>query len=202
MNDLQYLHHSGLINYIMLKVSEGVPVLGICGGYQMLGKKILDPLEVESSEKEIEGLGLLDAVTEFVPDKSTRQVRASVISGHGLLSGAGGIELSGYEIHMGQTTYQDGSSAFRITETPQGRTDHADGMLNKEGSVMGTYLHGLFHNDEFRHVFLNSLRRRWGLPEGDENTALEKSDEYDKLAELVRSSLNIPAIYRIMDEKI
>ena len=202
VNDLQYLHHSGLMNNIMRKVREGVPVLGICGGYQMLGKKILDPLEVESPEKEIEGLSLLDAVTEFVRDKSTRQVRARVVSNEGLLSGSEGIELSGYEIHMGQTIFQDGSSAFRITETPQGATDHLDGILNKDGSVMGTYLHGMFHNDEFRRAFLNSLRKRWGLPEIDSDTALEKADEYDKLAELVRSSLDIPAIYRIMDEAV
>jgi len=157
---------------------------------------------VESPEKEIEGLSLLDAVTEFVRDKSTRQVRARVVSNEGLLSGSEGIELSGYEIHMGQTIFQDGSSAFRITETPQGATDHLDGILNKDGSVMGTYLHGMFHNDEFRRAFLNSLRKRWGLPEIDSDTALEKADEYDKLAELVRSSLDIPAIYRIMDEAV
>jgi len=198
VSDLRYLHHSGLINNIMLKVREGVPVLGICGGYQMLGKKILDPLEVESSEKEIDGLGLLDAVTEFTRDKSTRQARAKVISGHGLLAGAEGIELSGYEIHMGQTTCRDGSPAFQITGTPRESAGHPDGMINQEGTVMGTYLHGLFHNDEFRRAFLNSLRRRWGLPEDDNNTPVEKPDEYDKLAELVRGSLDMPAIYRIM----
>jgi adenosylcobyric acid synthase len=202
VNDLQYLRDSGLMSNIMLKVREGVPVIGICGGYQMLGKKILDTGAVESPEKEIDGLGLLDAVTEFVPEKSTRQVRARVISGVGLLSGTEGIELSGYEIHMGQTTFRDGSPAFRIIEAPQGATDHPDGTLNRDGSVMGTYLHGLFHNDEFRRAFLNSLRRRWGLPEETGNGNAEKADEYDKLAEHIRNNLDIAAVYRIMDEPI
>lgn len=201
VNDLQYLNHSGLIQHIMQKVKEGVPVLGICGGYQMLGRKIFDPLGIESTEKEIDGLGLLDAVTEFVPKKSTRQVIARVVSNRGLLSGVEGVELSGYEIHMGQTVFQDGSPAFRITGTPQGATGHPDGMVNQDGSIMGTYMHGLFHNHKFRRAFLNSLRRRWGLPEDDGDT-FEKVDEYDKLAELVRTHLDIPAIYRILDEEI
>jgi adenosylcobyric acid synthase len=202
VSDLAYLRHSGLANSILRKAGEGVPVIGICGGYQMLGRKILDPYGVESPEKEIDGLGLLDTVTEFIPEKSTRQVKARVRANRGLLAGAAGRELTGYEIHMGQTDTRDNTSAFRITEAPEGITDNGDGMLNEAGTVMGTYLHGLFHNRDFCRVFLNTLRRRWGLPEDENNVTIDKNDEYDKLARLVRESLDIPAIYQIMAEKI
>ena len=167
----------------------------------MLGQKIHDPQGIESSQKEIEGLGLLNTVTEFIPEKSTRQVKARVILNHGLLSGAEGLELTGYEIHMGQTGSQENASAFRITETPEGTTDYGDGILNESGTVLGTYMHGLFHNREFCRVFLNALRRRWSLSEDENDITAEKTDEYDKLAKLVRESLDIPAIYRIMQDK-
>jgi len=201
VSDLEYLRHSRMANSILQKAREGVPVVGICGGYQMLGQKILDPLGVESSEKEIDGLGLLDTKTEFIPEKSTRQVKARVILDHGMLSGAEGLELTGYEIHMGQTYSQESASAFRITETPEGATDYGDGMLNESGTVLGTYMHGLFHNRQFCRIFLNALRRRWGLSEDENDITAEKTDEYDKLARLVRESLDIPAIYRVMQDK-
>jgi len=176
--------------------------VGICGGYQMLGQKILDPQKVESEETEVAGLGLLDLVTDFVPEKSTVQVRAKVIADTGLFSGTKGMEVGGYEIHMGKSQHDGKVNAFRIMETPRGAVDYNDGMLNEQGTVMGTYMHGLFHNDDFRQVFLNSLRRYWGIKESTESPVLEKEKHYDKLAELVRTSLNIPEIYRIMEKPI
>jgi adenosylcobyric acid synthase len=200
--DLAYLRRSGLAAAILEKAKAGTPVVGICGGYQILGQKILDPHQVESNEAEVNGLGLLDAVTEFAPEKSTRQVRAQVISDTGLLSGAKGLEIAGYEIHMGQTQSREKMIAFRIIETPQGATDYTDGILNEKGTVFGTYIHGLFHNDDFRKVFLNNLRRYWGLSENQKGAATDKDRQYDKLADLVRGSLDIPRIYRIMEEDI
>jgi len=200
--DLQYLHHSGLASSILLKAKAGTPVVGICGGYQMLGQRILDPQGVESTEAEFSGLGLLDVVTTFAPEKSTRQVRARVLSDLGLLSGTKGQELEGYEIHMGQTESREKLNAFQVFETPQGATDYGDGTLNERGTVLGTYLHGLFHNPDFTQAFLASLRRRWGLPESKEGVAASKEEPYDKLAEVVRRSLNIAAIYKIMEGQI
>ena len=101
--DLAYLRQSGMADAILERAKAGTPVLGICGGYQMLGKKILDPDRVESREKEVQGFGLLDAVTEFAPEKSTTQVKAQVTADVGLLAGARGQDILGYEIHMGQT---------------------------------------------------------------------------------------------------
>jgi adenosylcobyric acid synthase len=200
--DLAYLRQSGLAAAILEKAKAGTPVVGICGGYQILGQKILDPQKVESNETEIAGLGLLDAVTEFVPEKSTSQVRGRVTADSGLLAGAEGMEISGYEIHMGQTRIDPKNSAFRITETQQGAADYADGALNEKGTILGTYMHGLFHNDNFRRLFLNNLRRHWGLAESGSVAALDKEGEYDKLAALVRNNLDIPRIYRIMEEPV
>jgi adenosylcobyric acid synthase len=200
--DLAYLRQAGLAATILEKAGAGTPVVGICGGYQMLGQRILDPQKVESNEAEVAGLGLLDAVTEFAPVKSTTQVRARVISDLGMLAGARGLEITGYEIHMGQTRSAAQTGAFHVIQTPQGAADYNDGMLSEDGAVLGTYLHGLFHNDAFRQTFLNTLRKRRGLPESNNGAISVKDREYDKLADLVRHSLDIPQIYRILEQGV
>ena len=200
--DLAYLRQSGMADAILERAKAGTPVLGVCGGYQMLGKKILDPDRVESREKEVQGFGLLDAVTEFAPEKSTTQVKAQVTADVGLLAGARGQDILGYEIHMGQTKVNEKISPFRIIETPQGAADYPDGAMNEKGTVIGTYMHGLLHNDDFRKIFLNNIRRYWGLAQSKENALLDKEKEYDKLADLARGSLDIKRIYGIMEESI
>jgi adenosylcobyric acid synthase len=202
IDDLAYLLQSGLAAAILEKAKGGTPVVGICGGYQMLGQKIFDPQKVESNEAEVTGLGLLDAITTFAQEKSTTQVRAQVITDMGLLAGTKGIEISGYEIHMGQTISRGKTGAFRVFETPQGATDYTDGILNEKGTIFGTYIHGLFHNGDFRQVFLNNLRRYRGLAESSSSIASDKDQQYDKLAELVRSNMDIPHIYRIVEESL
>jgi adenosylcobyric acid synthase len=202
IRDLVFLRETGLAEKILQYAAEGGPVTGICGGYQMLGRSIHDPGGVESSEKEIAGLGLLDVVTTFIPRKSTVQVKAAITAGRGLLEGMDGQEVTGYEIHMGQTAAGDSGGAFRVFETPQGGTDYADGALNTDGMVLGTYMHGLFHNNEFRRGFLNILRRRKGLPESFQSAVTGKDAEYDKLATLVRGSLNMDLVYEILKKGI
>jgi adenosylcobyric acid synthase len=198
INDLQYLRQTGLANIIIEKAKAGTPIVSICGGYQMLGKKILDPQHVESDKTEVEGLGLLNVVTEFTPEKSTRQVTARITADTGLLAGTKGQEISGYEIHMGQSHTEEQTKVFQIIQTPQGKTDYADGALNEQGTILGTYMHGLFHNDDFRQAFLNNLRRHWGVEESKGGTT-DKEKQYDKLAVLIRENLNIAEIYRIME---
>jgi len=200
--DLAYLRHSGLATSILTRARAGTPVVGICGGYQMLGQKILDPQKVESENTEVTGLGLLNVVTDFVPEKSTTQVRARVLADLGLLAGTKGQELTGYEIHMGKTRSEEATSAFQIIETPQGAANYADGVLNPQGTILGSYMHGLFHNDDFRQTFLNTLRKYWGLAESTGDATINKDKEYDKLAELIRGNLNIPEIYRIMEAQV
>ena len=199
--DLDFLRQSGLADEVIRLADTGQPVIGVCGGYQMLGKSLNDPDRVESQVDTAAGLGLLDAVTTFVSEKSTSQVKARVAGERGILEGAKDQELVGYEIHMGQTTGDENSRVFHVVETPDGPADYFDGMMNKPGTVMGTYMHGLFHNADFTNHLLNFLRRRRGLPE-KQSTASEKDRQYDRLADLVRSSLDMDAIYKIMDNGI
>ncbi len=202
VSDLLHLWRSGLGENIIQQTRNGTPVMGICGGYQMLGRSIHDPNGVESAENEVLGLGLLDMVTTFAPEKSTTQVRARVVTGLGMLEGIEGQEIMGYEIHMGRTMCDGNINAFHVFETPQGEVDRFDGTLNAQGTVLGTYLHGLFHNPDLRQVLLNFLRRRRGLPEKWGEAAMEKEQQYDRLAELVRRSLDMTAIYGILEQGI
>ena len=198
--DMQYLQISGIGKAIIEKAKSGTPVFGICGGYQILGKKILDPLKIEGDRPEVEGLGLLDIVTEFHAEKITRQVKGQGITDAGLLAGIKGQEVTGYEIHHGHTTTNEPSAAFHITSTAQDPADYADGTINPGGNVIGTYLHGIFYNDDFRHTFLNNVRRYWGIAESDTVNRIAKDSEYDKLAEIVRQNLDIKKVYEIIEK--
>jgi adenosylcobyric acid synthase len=200
--DLEYLQNSSLASSILNMARTGTPIIGICGGYQMLGRKILDPQKVESGKTEVAGLGLLDIVTEFQPEKLTTQVRAKVLTNPGLLAGSEGMEVTGYEIHMGQTQNSEKKPALKVIETPDGPTDYPDGVVNSTGTILGTYMHGLFHNDDFRQTFLKSLRDFWGVAENAEGITLSRDSQYDKLAELVRDSLDMDKIYRVLEEQV
>jgi adenosylcobyric acid synthase len=200
--DLLYLWRMGLAEAIIEQARLGTAVVGVCGGYQMLGRSIQDPQQIESSERGALGLGLLDAVTIFDSQKTTTQVKARVVADRGLLAGMKGQEITGYEIHMGQTKIGGSTPLFHVFETPRGQADYFDGALDQSGLILGTYLHGLFHNGGFRQAFLNALRQRRGLTEGDEEIAVTREQQYDKLAELVRHSLDMPSIYRILDKGI
>lgn len=201
VRDLRHLWRSGLAEGIIQRARNGTPVIGVCGGYQMLGRSIYDPGEAESAEGAVLGLGLLDVVTTFAPEKSTTQVKGRVLADRGLLKGMKGLELIGYEIHMGQASSSNDSAAFDIFETPEGKVDYVDGAINARGTVLGTYMHGLFHNHAFRQTMLNNLRRHRGLPERWDRV-VNKEQQYDKLADLVRRSLDIPAIYSIVEEGV
>ena len=202
VSDLAYLRRSGLAEEISRQAAASTPVIGICGGYQMLGRCILDSSGVESAGGEALGLGLLDVATDFVPEKFTSQVRTRVLAARGLLAGMKGQELVGYEIHMGQTGGGKETSAFRVLETVRGATDSYDGTLNTQGTVLGTYLHGLFHNFGFRQSLLANLRRHWGLPARKTGVPVSTEQPYDRLAELVRRNLDMAAVYEIMEKGI
>jgi adenosylcobyric acid synthase len=194
--DLIYLQQKGLAQAIIQVARSGMPVIGICGGYQMLGNNIHDPDKVESKHGSIAGLGLLSSTTIFNHRKTTTQIKAQVASDEGLLKGLQGIEVTGYEIHMGQTSRRKCQPAFRILETPQGQADYFDGAVSSDGFVFGSYIHGLFHNASFTHHLLNRLRQIRGLPI---TSALltNKQEIYDKLAGIIRQNLNMPQVYEI-----
>jgi adenosylcobyric acid synthase len=194
--DLIRLREQGLAQAIIQQARAGTPVIGICGGYQMLGKTINDSYQVESKEGSIAGLGLLDIETNFEKVKTTTQVKAKVVADRGLFEGLSGIEVTGYEIHMGQTTNQNYKPALQIVETPQGKADYYDGASSDDNLVFGSYVHGLFHNANFTQALLNRLRQLRGLPVAA-GISMDRDKQYDELAKIVRGNLNMREVYKI-----
>jgi adenosylcobyric acid synthase len=200
--DLGRLRQRGLDHAIVEFARAGGAVLGICGGYQMLGERIDDPDGVEGYPGSEPGLGLLPAVTRFESTKATMQVQGQVLVTEGLFGRAQGANLDAYEIHMGRTV-GDGGALFALG--PQDRRaltppspiamgegeGRMDGLASADGWVAGTYLHGLFHNRELRDGMLDGLAERKGAclpPDAPE------SDPYDRLAAVLRSHLDIERI--------
>ncbi len=196
MSDLAHLKETGLAEAIVNHAEKGTPVIGICGGFQMLGEKIEDPQGIESEFRSTDGLGLLDITTLFEGEKTTHQVKARVAGNEGLLNGITGKVLTGYEIHMGQTVKGDISSAFDIMERSEGEKIHSDGAVGSNGKVFGTYLHGLFDDEGFRRSLLDNIKPGYQFGSSKSNLP-SKEEQYDRLAALVRENLNIESIYRI-----
>ena len=198
--DLAWLETQGLAEAIRRRHQEGASIIGICGGYQMLGTHLYDPEGVESSLPEMDGLGLLPLTTVFAGSKETHRIRGEVLEGVGLLKGAFGAPVTGYEIHMGRTFGEELTIPFRISD----RTDVSitpatahDGAMDAEGRVLGTYIHGLFHNGALRQAMLGELARRKGisLPDAAQLGAMDA--EFDKLADWVRGSLDMDLVYAV-----
>lgn len=201
IEDLLYLRQQGYEEQIIQLVNSGTPLIGICGGYQMLGKQIYDPEHTESSLDGISGMGLLDIITTFTPSKLTHQVTASC-SNNGFLGSNFSCEhLTGYEIHMGQTEFFGNTQhAFTIHTRSDQPIEYADGVVRTDGLVMGTYIHGIFDNDAYRRSLLNALRVRKGLApiESVNDTHTRKESSYNRLAQTVRNSLNMDLLYKIL----
>ena len=196
--DLTWMNERGLSKAVMELHAAGSAVIGICGGYQMLGTKVSDPECIESSIKELEGLGLMNLTTIFEGSKETHRVNGRVTESTGLLAGAAGVQVSGYEIHMGRTKGEGISSPFLIedrADVPVLGNGDPEGAINVSGNVMGTYIHGLFHNGELRTKILKELARRKGVSLPDISNDLDLDREYDKLADWVRSSMDMDLIY-------
>ena len=190
--DLGHLRASGLAQRVVELARNGTPVIGICGGYQMLGERIRDPDGVESPQPEVAGLRLLPVETVFARGKRTCRVAGRALAGPGILSAVGGQEASGYEIHMGQTTSR-AAPAIRIERRLDLPADDLDGAVSDDGLVVGTYVHGLFANVGLRRALLGWLAARRGrsLAFGGVTT---REAAYDRLAETVRRSLDVRRI--------
>ena len=189
--DLAWLRESGLDQALRARARAGGPILGICGGCQMLGAEILDPGGVESPAARTEGLGLLPLRTRFATPKITAQVRVRVATPG--LFGAPGATAAGYEIHAGRLELL-GPPAFSITERNGQPADEADGAV--AGSVTGTLVHGLLEDDAIRGALLDDLRRRRGLAlSGARPRSREAA--YDRLAAALREHLDLPLLRRL-----
>ena len=172
--DLIWLKENNFVAQILKK-----PVIGICGGFQMLGRKLFDPLQSESNYTELNGLNLLPLETTFAENKFTKQVTVDA-DFEFLGSHIQAKNLDGYEIHSGVTNI---SEKFVTAE-----------------NVLGTYVHGIFDNDNFRRQILNAIRRKKNLPplEVTKNFRAEKQKNYERLAKIVRENLNMELLKKIM----
>jgi len=194
--DLGFLKKNGMLEAItdfMAKNSQA-NLIGICGGYQMLGLEIYDGKGVESGKEIIRGLGFLPVVTTF--DKKKTLTR--VVAQH---QGTGDF-VRGYEIHHGQTQLiQPSMSVFKVTERMGEKTPYFDGAASRDGRIWGTYVHGIFDADGFRRNFLNNVRRAKGLSPLEQTYYIDDEKEFDKLAALVRSNLGMKNVYSILGIK-
>ncbi|WP_346939339.1 cobyric acid synthase [uncultured Clostridium sp.] len=197
LGDLEYLKKSGLYNKIREYESNG-KIIGICGGYQMLGKVLEDPYGVETSLESMDGLDLLPIKTVFEEKKVTTRVNGIIEKD--LINNDTPLNIYGYEIHMGKTTLLvEGKNLIAINKSNNEEANHLDGVVNDKGNVMGTYIHGVFDGVEFRQHIINELRRNKEIKDKVsmpyENL---REKELDKLADLVRASIDMDRIYKIM----
>lgn len=202
IEDMAWLQDSGMASSLYQVLSAGAPVVGICGGYQMLGRYIYDPGHTESSTEGIGGLDLLPIETTFTAGKTLAQVKGECcgLPFLGQVLSAEGLE--GYEIHMGHTADTEAGLLHPIvvTERSQQACHVVHGTARRDGLVWGTYMHGIFDNDAFRRDFLNCLRRQKGLQPlaVRRNFRAEKQKSYDRLAAVVRAHLDMDTLRRIM----
>jgi adenosylcobyric acid synthase len=161
--DLDVLRRSGLADAVREAAAGATPVLGICGGYQMLGRRIEDPDRVESDRQSVEGLGLLQVVTAFVDTKQTARVRvrlgASLPHRGGLMGAWPEMDAQGYEMHMGRSTPL-GPPWIRIVERAGERCDEPGGAASADGLICGTAVHGLLADPAVRRALLDTLWTR------------------------------------------
>lgn len=215
VDDLDWLRRTGIAEELRRRAAAGRPVLGICGGYQMLGQRIIDP--VESGAGAVDGLGLLDMEVEFAPEKVLCRTAAvgAPMPQSGEPASTAGVVASGYEIHHGRIR--------RTTETPwlhvTGRTDpgaggefadtaaaepSAEGAVR--GAVWGTHLHGLLESDEFRRAWLTQVARAAGrtgftVAPGTRVAAV-RAAQLDLLADLVAENLDVSRLERLLAEGV
>ena len=198
VEDMKDLIEKEINTKIIRLAKEGTVVFGICGGFQMLGQKIMDPDGLESDLKEISGLDLLNMETVMEKSKITTQYKNKIKKASGLLTGAEGIEIKGYEIHQGYSypTSEEINTVDCIFEDEKLKGAVKD-------NIIGTYIHGIFDNSEFTNYFLNKVRKLKGLDNIEENFSFSeyKNREYDKLAQVLRENLDMEKIYDIMEVK-
>ena len=180
ISDIKWIRQNGIEAEVLKAASRGTPVFGICGGLQMLGRSISDPLKTEGGG-DVAGLGLLDIETVFENEKTRTQVDGAFSGITGIFKDINGIKYRGYEIHMGQSGTHD--------------------AVLQKGNVYGSYIHGLFDEASIAMTIVAALYKKRGLA-FDENAVFDphtyREEQYDKLAEAVRSALDMRLIYSIL----
>jgi adenosylcobyric acid synthase len=195
--DLAWLRERGLADATVVAARAGRAVLGVCGGYQMLGLALHDPGGVESTTASMDGLGLLPVETVFAPAKTVVRVRARATGAAGPFAGARDTEIDAYEIHAGGTRLLSAGVArpFAIVQRGGATTRALDGAIGAAGAITGTYLHGIFASGAVRRALLTWLAARGGRaadPRWGEAGARPR--RWDRLADIVGGALDVKAI--------
>ncbi len=218
IEDLLWMRQNGLEAAVLRRIESGTPVWGVCGGYQMLGEELKDPLGIEGEPgRAVTGMGLLPIRTVFTEEKRRTQVEGAFAQVEGVFEALSGAAFFGYEIHMGQTRINrenglmDTARFFRkrleicrplayVMEVQKGSKQmHEEGL--GRGDVYGSYVHGIFDQEGIGELVVNGLRQRKGLPRLEERRvdyAAFQESQYDKLAEGLRKSLDMKQIYQII----
>lgn len=202
IEDLIYLRNSGLEEQIIRLSRKGKRIVGICGGYQILGNQLSDPLHTESAISDIHGLGLLDINTVFEAEKTTTQVSGKIVSDK--ISMIHDKNIAGYEIHMGVTTLgEQAEPLVEITTQLDQEVSILDGAISSDGKIFGSYIHGIFDDVTFTRALLNEIRQEKGLD--DMTSKVQSFDEfketeYEKLADVIRKHVDINKVYDIIRE--
>lgn len=189
LDDLAWLRRTGLAAAITRLARAGTAVVGVCGGYQMLGCWLADPEGVEAAPgTEAPGLGLLPVRTVFDRGKRTARVEATIGAPAGPFAPLVGTTVRGYEIHAGRSSASPGHAP------PLGERGPHDalGAISDDGRIWGTYLHGIFDNDELRHAWLRSLGWR------GRGRRLDREAAHDRLADHVEAHLDMAAVRRLI----
>lgn len=203
MEDLKWLRESGLETQILKQAAKGKVIFGICGGYQMLGMELSDPFNVESGGT-MAGMGLLPTKTVFEKEKVRTRVSGNFNEVSGILAELSYVEFEGYEIHMGQTTYDFNEEELTTIDNVNGEDIIKNDGLYKD-NVYGSYIHGIFDKEEVSKAIVESLCIHKGIDYSIISTVdIEKykEEQYDKLAEGIRNSLDMKAIYKILESGI
>ncbi len=199
--DLDYLKREGIDIKIKEAAQKGIEVIGICGGYQMLGNKLMDPQKTEGELEEMKGLSLLDMNTEFSKGKDTYQIKAeAILKDDYFFTPEDGL-IEGYEIHMGKSELgEKASSLFNIKNRSGQSCEIKDGAVSNQLDVWGTYIHGIFDNDNFRNHFLNHLLSKKDKEAGIDviNFKEKRKQAMDRLAEEVENNLNMKLLSEIL----
>lgn len=198
--DLYELRRNGVAQAVIRAHREGAAVLGICGGYQLMGQEVFDPDHVEGDIERLPGLGLLPVSTRMTGEKVTRQVKFQLFENGGRATEDGTLKLSmsGYEIHMGSTVLIEGTSASPLNMLEDGL---CDGYI-VDSTCMGTYIHGILDNPEFIDFLLKPFAGKLSETAEAFNYQQFKEEQYDKLAEHVRQHVDMPLIYKILTDNI
>ena len=195
VSDLFWLRRQGFES-IILEHAKRNPVLGICGGMQMLGCQIEDHFAMETRGIHT-ALNLLPIQTEMKEEKTTQLATGKLTSWCQLTESKEEIIVKGFEIHLGVTRYLDNARPFALLQRMQGDNQPVqDGCVSEDGLILGTYLHGLFQEDQFRHFYLDSIRRCCGLHPVSQrcNWQQHREDEFSRLTKLVEESVDLKSL--------